>query len=427
MAKHGAVAVLAALAASGVAAHDTLEHSSLLTLGVQSHATTEGESHFWRFDLDGSATVEIRSGGSEVDVQGWLLDSEGIEVARDDNSATGDNFRMIEELPEGPHYVEVAPVSTDAGGQYGLVVRLVREDDHGDHALSSTRLVEGIRTAGSITPADDVDVFRLDIPNDADVTIVSSGPTDTRGTLEDADLNRVRRAGEGGSGGNFQIEERLTAGVYYLSVDASERGAYGVRYTVPAPEPRTPVLPPAPSVDVRNLLGASMGTHRWTDGTYSSPDLYVFADLYYEGTAAFAVEADFDARGFEFDEDENYWIGSTTTQLADYDYLVIYRGFTVCWSYVYRLASPTEDDGNTILLFGDLDTLTDGSLECDWTDASLYDARVYKAFPHRPGASSDAGREVAMDRERRMVEAHEDLAPIAATPAMVSAVEAAMP
>lgn len=352
------------------------EHATLLTLGVQSRATIDAfDSHFWRFDLDGAATVEVRSGGSEVDAVGALLDSNGDEVATDDDGGTGLNFRIVAELGAGPHYVAVS--SSGSGGDYGVIARLMRDDHHGGTPLASTRLVAGVRTAGRIVPEDDIDVFRLDIAAAAETTISASGPTDTRGRLDDSAGNTVAVAEHGGLGANFAMTEELAPGVYYLSVEADERGAYSVGYTVPAREPAA--APPA--VAVEQMLGTWAVVDR--DAATMSFRLTRLLDTE-EGVIA--VEDHFREDPSVIAE-TGVWIGSLAEDEPPSDgadYLLAYVGPESCAVYAYSMVSETESGP----VFGLRGTTADDD-DCDITP-QLVETRLFRAWPQGVSADSAA-------------------------------------
>ncbi|MDE2905004.1 MAG: hypothetical protein OXQ28_02865, partial [Acidobacteriota bacterium] len=114
-----------------------------------------------------------------------------------------------------------------AGLQGG--VRTLVDDDHGT-GLAATLLPIGHPLAGRLSGAGDVDAFRIDLAGAARVEVRTSGPTDTRGRLLDADgLLRAEDGDSGPGGHNFKIAVALEPGVHYVEV----RGAAG-HYSVVA-------------------------------------------------------------------------------------------------------------------------------------------------------------------------------------------------
>ena len=128
----------------------------------------------------------------------------------------------------------------DTAGGYAVSAQLGGDSDHGDTAGLSTLLTfysnddvanvaqALLSTAAVIDAAEtDLDVFRLDIPNDTtNVTIRSVGPLDTFARLRDASLTELTMDDPTGAG--FRIETTLDAGIYYVEVGGHETGRYRV-------------------------------------------------------------------------------------------------------------------------------------------------------------------------------------------------------
>lgn len=196
----------------------------------------DGDVDVFRFDLVGQTQVDIRTTG-QTDTTGELTDSAGMSLATDENSGSGDNFSISQDLGLGIYYVHVS-----GAGDYAIDIRTVgeRDDLHGDTLASATllRLLSDaevaavspsalLYTAGRIFPtADDVDVFRLDVPRDGtDLRLRAVGTANADGSLVDsADMGIMADAGDG----NFRIDATLDAGIYYLKISAADRGAYRV-------------------------------------------------------------------------------------------------------------------------------------------------------------------------------------------------------
>ena len=238
-----AVALSAVLALSTVAdGHD--DHgdgprsATVIALGAPVGGTLggDGDVDVFRFDLVGQTQVDIRTTG-QTDTTGELTDSAGMGLATDEDSGPGDNFSISQDLGLGVYYVHV-----NGTGDYAIDIRTVgeRDDLHGDTLESSTllRLLSDaevaavtpsalLYTAGRIYPtADDIDVFRLDVPyNGTGLVLRAVGTADANGSLVDsADMEVMAHTGDG----NFRIATTLDAGIYYLKVSAADRGAYRV-------------------------------------------------------------------------------------------------------------------------------------------------------------------------------------------------------
>ena len=197
---------------------------------------SDGDVDVFRFDLVGQAGVVIRTSGPG-NTSGELTDSAGMSLATDEDSGAGDNFSIGQDLAGGIYYVHVS-----GSGDYAVDVRVGgdRQDLHGDTLESATllRLLSEaelaavnpqalLMTSGRIGPtADDVDVFRVDVPHDGtDVVMRGAGGADVNGSLVDSSDMAV--ASDSGTG-NFRIATTLAAGIYYLKVTAAAPGAYRV-------------------------------------------------------------------------------------------------------------------------------------------------------------------------------------------------------
>ena len=238
-----AVALSTVLAMSTVAdGHD--DHgdgprtATVIALGAPVGGTLggDGDVDVFRFDLVGQTQVEIRTSG-QTDTTGELTDSAGMSLATDENSGPGDNFSISQDLGLGIYYVHVSGT-----GDYAVDVRTVgeRDDLHGDTLESATllRLLSDaelaavtpsvlLSTSGRIFPtADDVDVFRIDVPYDgADVMLRTVGTANVNGSLVDsADMELMADDGDD----NFRMSAMLDTGIYYLKISAAGRGAYRV-------------------------------------------------------------------------------------------------------------------------------------------------------------------------------------------------------
>ena len=211
--------------------------ATVLEIGSAMAGTVSaGDVDVFRFDLVGQAAVVIRTSGPN-DTSGELTDSAGMSLATDEDSGSGDNFSISQDLAGGIYYVHVSGM-----GDYAIDVRVGADqaDLHGDTLESATllRLLSDaelaavspqalLMTSGRIGPtADDVDVFRVDIPySGTDVVMRGAGGANVNGSLVDSSDMAV--ASDSGSG-NFRIETTLAAGIYYLKVTAAEPGAYRV-------------------------------------------------------------------------------------------------------------------------------------------------------------------------------------------------------
>ena len=103
-------------------------------------------------------------------------------------------------------------------------------DDHGDSLNTATGLPLGTPIVGGIDPAEDNDIFKLDLsdaPGPTDVWIYTTGALDTYGGLFDSHGNLLVSNGNSRLPGRetaFHIRRSLPSGVYYVGVGSYRTG-----------------------------------------------------------------------------------------------------------------------------------------------------------------------------------------------------------
>lgn len=388
---------------------DTYADSTVLGIGAAVAGVLDADdTDVFRLELVGSAEIEVRTTG-QTDTRGELIDSTGARLMSDDDSGPGDNFSMTAELQPGVYYVEVQ----GGPGTYTAGARLGGNRDHGDTPESSTVLklhtsaeldaVEPailLGTSGRIYPStDDVDVFRLDVAHYRSDVRLRTAPADfdTRASLTDPSGNEIAAADGRGA---FRIETTLPAGTYYLSIAATEVGAYRV---LGQADHDPAVMPPPLSAE--SLLGTWAGALRWPFG-FLTAEAWALTRVVEEDGYGIAVEEDFTPEVVN-DISTNFYFGVPVpdfdpSDVFDFDYMVMYRGFDIlCYAYFFDLVSPTASGGG-IALFGDV---IDG--ECDFADANLFDFRVARL--QAPGVLFSATGAADPAAERRMLIAERDM------------------
>jgi len=76
------------------------------------------------FNIEEPGALYLRTTG-DIDTVGTLYGPNGDEIAGDDNSGAGDNFRIAINVDEGQHLLEVRGKDRDQEGAYGLVTNFV--------------------------------------------------------------------------------------------------------------------------------------------------------------------------------------------------------------------------------------------------------------------------------------------------------------
>ena len=174
--------------------------------------------------------LQVYTSGS-TDTRGRLQDANGNLLEDDDNSGALGNFRIEREVSSGTYYVRVRGLFLDTTGSYTLHVRLLEsQDNHGDDRASATRVAVPSDTDGSLI-ADDTDYFRIDVSDSGTLQVYTSGSTDTRGRLEDANGSSLASDDNSGALGNFRIERDVSRGTYYIRVwgrSSSTTGSYAL-------------------------------------------------------------------------------------------------------------------------------------------------------------------------------------------------------
>ena len=221
----------------------TPESSTLLTVGgppVPATIRDDGDVDVFRLDVAGDALVEVRTSG-RTDTRGRLFARSGRLIASDEDSGPGGrNFEIAAELSTGIYYVAVT-AAPGARGEYAVAARVGGASDHTALPWTSTRLplygAEDLAraspdmllgTSGHIWPAEDEDVFRLDVPRDGLlVRVRTSGGTALHARLSQAGDGLVEIASADPIG-DIRLETRLDAGIYYLRIGGHETGAYRV-------------------------------------------------------------------------------------------------------------------------------------------------------------------------------------------------------
>ena len=189
-----------------------------------------GDVDWFKLDLTGLAAatdVIIRTEGP-VDTIGRLLDSDGAELADNDDGGVGRNFLIGASLTPGVYYVEVAGYHDGTTGPYRVEAHAL--DDHGDTSGTASGLPLGSGGRdGVIGPAGDSDLFGFRVPSTTEVWLYTAGDVDTQGRLYryDGGLELLDFNDDGGRGVNFFIQRTLEPGIYFIEGNCSDWGKLG--------------------------------------------------------------------------------------------------------------------------------------------------------------------------------------------------------
>ena len=175
----------------------------------------------------GRSTFEVATTG-----ESFVTGAEG-ECRVEDFPAPGESMRFV--WNEATQHLEMVGGSGGSGSGGGA-------GELGPPWSEATVVRLGSDIRGALAQADDVNYYRLDIPDAGTVTVDTTGNTDTIGQLRTGptgtgpDGSLVGEDDGAGGGNNFRISQPLPAGTYYLLVSGRMPGDYTlrVRFT-PAP------------------------------------------------------------------------------------------------------------------------------------------------------------------------------------------------
>ena len=187
---------------------------------------SDDDDDYFRFEVAERGEVAAYTTGS-LDSYGALYDLSGQQVAINDDSGAGYNFRIQQELAAGTYYVRVSEFGRNSTGAYTLHLEGGACDDHCDAREEATQVALPSQTAGSIDPADDDDYFRFEVSSSAEVRVRTTGGVDTYGALYDSSGRQVATDDDSGARYNFRIQRELAAGTYYVRVSEFGRNRTG--------------------------------------------------------------------------------------------------------------------------------------------------------------------------------------------------------
>ena len=106
-------------------------------------------------------------------------------------------------------------------------------DDHSNTRSGATSLSWASSLTGQIELGGDVDYFRVQVGESGTLTVYTTGDLDTKGELQNSAGSKLASNDDGGSGNNFRIERAVSAGTYYIKVEAYSSSGTG-SYTIHA-------------------------------------------------------------------------------------------------------------------------------------------------------------------------------------------------
>ena len=212
---------------------DTRATATSVTSGtaVAGQINPGSDEDYFSIAVSGAGTIKATTTGT-IDTIGHLYDSDGTQLATDDDGGTGFNFDLSHSIAAtGTYYVRVTSFDTRTG-MYSLTVTFI--PDHGDTRATATTVTSGTEVTGNINPGTDEDYFSIVAPGPGTLTATTTGELNTRGTLYDSDGTQLATDDDSGEDTNFDLSHSITAaGTYYVRVTSSgtATGSYSLTVT----------------------------------------------------------------------------------------------------------------------------------------------------------------------------------------------------
>ena len=188
---------------------------------------TPDDEDYFRIEVTEATDAVIYTTGG-LDGEDTLLDSEGREIASDEDGGESHNFRIAEILWPGEYYVRVAPSFLASGttGSYNL---------HAERTalLAAELSLGGSSQSGAIETGENEDYYRIAVTEPTTAVIYTTGGLDTAGVLHDPDGGMIKWNDDRGEQFiNFRIATILfRSGEYIVRVFSSsgDTGSYTMR------------------------------------------------------------------------------------------------------------------------------------------------------------------------------------------------------
>ncbi|WP_423922595.1 S8 family serine peptidase [Candidatus Poriferisodalis sp.] len=201
----------------------------------------DGDIDYFKLELAAETTITARASGFVADTYGAILNADGSIVATNDDAylePTRLQFALRETLAAGTYYIRVEPFFGDDSGLYYL---FVYESPEPGSSRATAHEIDISQTAGGeISATGDTDFFRFTLDESTRVALVgSSRDLDIEVTLQNsfgADLNVNSYSISIGSIDTFATYDTLSAGTYYLQVQADQAGDTGTYLVLLRPD-----------------------------------------------------------------------------------------------------------------------------------------------------------------------------------------------
>ena len=178
-------------------------------------------------------TLRAVSTGS-TDTMGTIYDSGGTQLATDDNSSTDMNFDVSYVIPSpGTYYIRMRG-SGSAAGNYGLTIT-VTSREYGNAIVNAEPVTSGMMVDGNIDPGTNEDYFSIQTNSRGTLMAMTTGTTDTMGTILNSGGDTLATDDNSGTDMNFDVSYRVTTNdmiTYYIRVTSENNATGSYRLTV---------------------------------------------------------------------------------------------------------------------------------------------------------------------------------------------------
>ncbi len=206
---------------------NTCKKATIINVGSSAVGElTEKDLDFFSITIPSKGRLTLFSTGG-TDTFAQLLDKNGVLLAENNNSGVKSNFLISKELEAESYCLQVS----GAEGLYSLTVEGdFANDDHGSSCETGTVILDprGTTIVGELSTYADADYFRIITPTSGQITVSTTGETNTTGKLFDANNIALETNKDSGIGSNFLINKDLEVGSYCLEV-SGESGLYSLR------------------------------------------------------------------------------------------------------------------------------------------------------------------------------------------------------
>lgn len=197
----------------------------------QNHSISPpGDLDYFTFVLDVPSSVTLETSGTSGDTKLYLLNSDGAQINYNDDGGESFFSKITESrLEAGTYFGYVSAFSTSSEiPAYQLsftATSLIQIDaQEPNDAINDASAFDQSPATGSLHTADDVDVYVVTIPDNAEVNValsVTSGSA-TVSLLDSSGTSLLTSPATGANNATNLTTDRPTAGTYYLQVASVE-------------------------------------------------------------------------------------------------------------------------------------------------------------------------------------------------------------